>query len=103
MQRPFQLVQPQLQLADAALELLDPLSGAWRWRKLLGKWSGKSPWFAQRRRINYTGGNVVGGIGALLVPVTAAAFGWVIAVSSGAIFAVIGALLWLGVRADRSL
>jgi ACS family glucarate transporter-like MFS transporter len=48
-----------------------------------------------------TGGNAVGGIGALLVPITAAAFGWVVAVGSGCIFAVAGALLWLMVRADR--
>lgn len=50
-----------------------------------------------------TGGNVVGGIGALLVPVTAATFGWVVAVSTGAIFAVLAAVPWLWIRADRPM
>ncbi len=50
-----------------------------------------------------TGGNVVGGIGALLVPVTASAFGWTVAVSTGAIFAVLAALPWLWIRADRPM
>ena len=47
-----------------------------------------------------TGGNIVGGIGALLVPVTAKLFGWTVAVSTGCIFAFIAALLWLFIRAD---
>jgi uncharacterized iron-regulated membrane protein len=47
-----------------------------------------------------TGGNVVGGIGAILVPLVARGFGWVAALSTGAIFGVAGALLWLWVRAD---
>lgn len=47
-----------------------------------------------------TGGNVVGGIGAILVPLVAQRLGWVAALSTGAIFAVVGALLWLWVRAD---
>ncbi len=50
-----------------------------------------------------TGGNVVGGIGALLVPIMAEAFGWVPALATGSVFAVIGAVLWLFVRADRPL
>jgi len=50
-----------------------------------------------------TGGNVVGGIGALMVPLLAAAFGWEVAVSSGAAFAVIGAIVWLWIRADRPM
>jgi ACS family glucarate transporter-like MFS transporter len=50
-----------------------------------------------------TGGNVVGGIGAILVPLVARGFGWVAALSTGAIFGVAGALLWLGVRADVSM
>ena len=50
-----------------------------------------------------TGGNVVSGVGALLVPLTAAAFGWVAAVSTGAVFAVIGALLWIWIRVDRHI
>jgi ACS family glucarate transporter-like MFS transporter len=50
-----------------------------------------------------TGGNVVGGIGALLVPITAEAFGWVPALATGSVFAMLGVVLWLFVRADRSL
>jgi ACS family glucarate transporter-like MFS transporter len=50
-----------------------------------------------------TGGNVVGGIGALLVPVTAEAFGWVPALATGSVFAVAGVGLWLLVRADRPM
>jgi ACS family glucarate transporter-like MFS transporter len=50
-----------------------------------------------------TGGNVVGGIGALLVPITAEAFGWVPALATGSVFAMLGVGLWLFVRADRSL
>ena len=48
-----------------------------------------------------TGGNVVGGIGALLVPLTVESFGWSAALATGSIFAVVGALLWLWIRADR--
>ncbi len=50
-----------------------------------------------------TGGNVVGGIGALLVPITADAFGWVPALATGSIFAMIGVGLWLFVRADKPI
>jgi ACS family glucarate transporter-like MFS transporter len=50
-----------------------------------------------------TGGNVVGGIGALLVPLTADAFGWVPALATGSLFAVVGALLWFWIRADEPL
>jgi ACS family glucarate transporter-like MFS transporter len=50
-----------------------------------------------------TGGNVAGGIGALLVPITAEAFGWVVALATGSVFAAIGALAWLSIRADRAL
>jgi len=50
-----------------------------------------------------TGGNVAGGIGALLVPVMAAAFGWVPALATGSVFAVIGVGLWLLVRADEPM
>ena len=50
-----------------------------------------------------TGGNISGGIGAMLVPVIAGAFGWTTAVASGAVFSLVGAALWLGVRADVSL
>jgi ACS family glucarate transporter-like MFS transporter len=50
-----------------------------------------------------TGGNVVGGIGALLVPIMAEAFGWVPALATGSVFAILGVGLWLLVRADRPL
>jgi len=50
-----------------------------------------------------TGGNVVGGIGAMLVPLTAAHFGWVAALSTGALFAVVGAGLWVFIRADETM
>jgi ACS family glucarate transporter-like MFS transporter len=48
-----------------------------------------------------TGGNVVGGVGALLVPYTVEAFGWQAALATGSIFAVLGAVLWFWIRADR--
>jgi ACS family glucarate transporter-like MFS transporter len=50
-----------------------------------------------------TGGNVVGGIGALLVPFTAEALGWVPALATGSIFAIIGVGLWFFVRADKPM
>jgi ACS family glucarate transporter-like MFS transporter len=50
-----------------------------------------------------TGGNVVGGIGALLVPITAESFGWVPALATGSVFAMLGVVTWLFVRADRPL
>jgi len=48
-----------------------------------------------------TAGNVVGGVGALLVPLTVRALGWTAALATGAVFAVVGALLWCAIRADR--
>jgi len=50
-----------------------------------------------------TAGNIVGGIGALLVPITADTFGWVPALATGSVFALIGAGLWLFVRADTPM
>ncbi len=50
-----------------------------------------------------TGGNVVGGIGAVLVPVTARALGWPAALGTAALFAFVGAALWLWIRADRPI
>jgi len=50
-----------------------------------------------------TGGNIAGGIGAVLVPVLAGAVGWTAAVASGAIFALVAAALWLGIRPDVAL
>ena len=50
-----------------------------------------------------TGGNFAGGVGAMLVPVIAGSFGWTTAVASGAIFSIVAAALWLGVRPDLAL
>jgi len=47
-----------------------------------------------------TGGNIAGGVGALLVPITAEAFGWVPALATGSVFAIVGALLWFWIRVD---
>ena len=48
-----------------------------------------------------TGGNVVGGLGALLVPLVAATFGWAASVATGAAFALAGAVLWTFIHPDR--
>jgi len=50
-----------------------------------------------------TGGNTVGGVGALLVPVTVEALGWIPAMATASAFAILGALLWLWIRCDRPL
>ena len=50
-----------------------------------------------------TGGNVVGGIGALMVPLTARTLGWPAALATASLFAFVGAVLWLWIRADRSI
>ncbi|HET8624112.1 MAG TPA: MFS transporter [Gemmatimonadales bacterium] len=50
-----------------------------------------------------TGGNVVGGIGAVLVPFTADHLGWMAALGTASGFAVVGAALWLGIRADEAI
>src|SRR5262245_42839806 len=50
-----------------------------------------------------TGGNAVGGVGALLVPVLAKYFGWTAAISSGVFFAVVAALLWFLINADEPI
>jgi len=50
-----------------------------------------------------TGGNIAGGVGAMLVPVIAGSFGWAMAVGSGAIFSLVGAALWLGIRPEVTL
>lgn len=50
-----------------------------------------------------TGGNVVGGIGALLVPFVAQQLGWTAAIATGSIFGVTGALLWLLVKSDQPM
>ena len=50
-----------------------------------------------------TGGNAVGFLGGMLVPLTAKYFGWVTAISTGAVFALVAALLWLFIRGDRPM
>lgn len=50
-----------------------------------------------------TGGNLSGSLAAILVPVVANKWGWAAGVGSGVVFAVIAALLWLGIRADRPI
>lgn len=50
-----------------------------------------------------TGGNVVGGIAALLVPFVAQTMGWPTAVGTSAGFALLGAALWLFIQPDQRL
>jgi len=47
-----------------------------------------------------TGGNVVGGIGALLVPVIVEHLGWPAALGSASAFALAGALIWLLITSE---
>ncbi|MEZ5331063.1 MAG: MFS transporter [Thermoanaerobaculia bacterium] len=50
-----------------------------------------------------TGGNLGGVISSPLVPWLAERWGWIPALSSGALFALVGAVLWLFVRPERRL
>ena len=50
-----------------------------------------------------TFGNLSGSLAAILVPTVAHTWGWAAAIGSGTVFAVIAALLWLGIRADRPI
>jgi ACS family glucarate transporter-like MFS transporter len=50
-----------------------------------------------------TGGNAVGGVGALMVPVIVKALGWPAALASASIFAVVAAVLWLFIDAERTM
>jgi ACS family glucarate transporter-like MFS transporter len=50
-----------------------------------------------------TGANVMGIINAILVPFLAQAYGWTFAIASGAIFAVLGIVFMLLVRADQTV
>jgi len=50
-----------------------------------------------------TGGNIPGVIGGLMVPFIAGWFGWSAAIISGSLFAIVGALLWLFIRADEPM
>jgi ACS family glucarate transporter-like MFS transporter len=48
-----------------------------------------------------TGGKVVGGVGALVVPLVVRSLGWPAALASASIFAVVAALLWLLIDAEQ--
>jgi hypothetical protein len=50
-----------------------------------------------------TGGNLSGSLAAILVPVIAQTWGWTAGVGSGMGFALVAALLWIGIRADRPI
>lgn len=50
-----------------------------------------------------TGGNTVGFVGGLLVPLIAGNYNWTAAMASGSAFALLAALLWCFVRADRPM
>ncbi|MDH4110841.1 MAG: MFS transporter [Gammaproteobacteria bacterium] len=50
-----------------------------------------------------TGGNAVGSVNALLVPVIAAWLGWSAAMATTSVFALVGAVLWLFIRPDRRM
>jgi len=50
-----------------------------------------------------TGGNVVGGIGALMVPLTVKFLGWPIALATGSVFAIVAALLWFFIKPENAL
>jgi ACS family glucarate transporter-like MFS transporter len=50
-----------------------------------------------------TGGNLPGVIGGIMVPLIANWLGWPVAISTGSLFALVGALLWLFIRADEPM
>ena len=50
-----------------------------------------------------TGANAMGFVNSLLVPFIAGMFGWTAAIATGTLFALIGAVLWLFIRADRQM
>ncbi|MGH9322855.1 MAG: MFS transporter [Vicinamibacteria bacterium] len=50
-----------------------------------------------------TGGNFAGVLATPMVPLLKDEFGWFVALASGSIFAVIGAVLWLFIRTDRTI
>ena len=50
-----------------------------------------------------TGGNIPGVVGGMMVPVTAGLLGWPAAIATGSVFAMVGALLWLFIRADEPM
>lgn len=50
-----------------------------------------------------TGGNAVGGVGALAVPLLVGSLGWPAALASASIFAVVAAVLWLFINAEQTM
>ena len=50
-----------------------------------------------------TGGNLTGIVGGMLVPVTAKFLGWPVAISTGALFSIVAAVLWIFIRADEPM
>lgn len=50
-----------------------------------------------------TGGNLPGIVGGMLVPVTANLLGWPAAMVTGSVFMIIGAVLWIFIRADEPM
>lgn len=50
-----------------------------------------------------TGGNLTGFVGGMMVPAIAGVLGWPAAINTGGVFAIIGALLWIFIRADESI
>jgi ACS family glucarate transporter-like MFS transporter len=50
-----------------------------------------------------TGGNAVGGVGALAVPLVVKSLGWPAALASASVFAVVAAVLWLFIDAEQKM
>jgi ACS family glucarate transporter-like MFS transporter len=50
-----------------------------------------------------TGGNFAGILATPMVPLLKDHFGWFVALASGSVFAVIGAVIWLFIRADQTI
>ena len=50
-----------------------------------------------------TGANIPGVLGGIMVPFTAGILGWPAAMVTGSVFAIIGALLWLFIKADEPM
>jgi cyanate permease len=50
-----------------------------------------------------TGGNLAGALASPLVPILAHHFGWLTALATGSLFALLAAILWFWIRVDRPL
>ena len=70
-------------------------------------WSGATfvagPHTSAASGILNTGGNLPGIVSGPLIPFLAAQFGWRVALSTGSLFAVVGAVVWLFIRVDQPL